>query len=294
MRILVSGASGLIGSALRRAFSARGYEITRLGRGKASGAQISWNPAQPLNPASVSGFDAVVHLAGESIAGRWTESKKREILESRVQGTRNLADAIAKSPVPPRVFIAASAIGFYGDRGEELLREDSRPGEGFLPQVCTAWEAAAEPAAAAGIRTVHTRFGIVLSRDGGALAKMLPPFRLGVGGRIGSGRQWMSWIAIEDLAAGILHLLENDSVTGPLNFVSPQPVRNEEFTRTLASVLHRPAIFPVPAFAVRLAFGQMGEELLLSSQKVEPSKLLASGYVFDNPDLAGALRKILA
>jgi len=294
VRILVSGSSGLIGTALLPALQSSGYEVVCLVRDTTSGkGQVAWNPAQPLAPESVSGFDAVVHLAGESIAGRWTEAKKRRIHESRVQGTRNLADALAAAPQPPQLLISASAIGYYGDRGEETLREDSASGDGFLPEVCREWEAAAEPAAKAGIRTVQMRFGVVLSRSGGALQKMLPPFRMGVGGNIGNGRQWMSWIDISDLVGAVQHVIKTDALRGPVNGVAPNPVRNAEFTKTLASVLSRPAIFPMPAFAARLVFGQMGDELLLASQRVEPAKLTASGYVFRQPDLRHALSAIL-
>src|SRR5580658_6655345 len=293
-KILVSGSSGLIGAALIPALKSSGYEITCLVRSAASGKeQIQWDPSHPLAPESVSGFDAVVHLAGESIVGRWTEAKKRRIRESRVKGTLRLAEALAQAPQRPRVFISASAIGYYGDRGEETLREDSSPGTGFLPEVCREWEAATEPAAKAGIRTVQVRFGLVLSRHGGALQKMLPPFRLGVGGNMGNGRQWWSWIDIDDLVGAVQHVIKTETLRGPVNLVGPNPVTNAEFTKTLASVLSRPAILPMPAFAARLVFGQMGDELLLASQRVEPAKLLAHGYVFQKPELRAALEDIL-
>jgi len=293
-KILVSGSSGLIGAALIPALKSSGYEITCLVRGTASSRdQIQWDPAQPLVPESVSGFDAVVHLAGESIVGRWTEGKKRRIRESRVKGTLRLAEALAKAPQRPRVLISASAIGYYGDRGEGTLREDSASGSGFLPEVCREWEDATELATKAGIRTVQMRFGLVLSRFGGALQKMLPPFRLGVGGNMGNGRQWWSWIDIDDLVGAVQHVIKTETLRGPVNVVGPSPVTNAEFTKTLASVLSRPAILPMPAFAARLVFGQMGDELLLASQRVEPAKLLASGYVFQKPDLRLALSAIL-
>ena len=293
-KILVSGASGLIGSALLPSLQSSAYEVTRLVRGAATGkGDVAWDPSRPVAPESVSGFDAVVHLAGESIVGRWTEAKKRRVRESRVQGTRNLAEALAAAPQPPRVFVSASAIGYYGDRGEETLREESSPGSGFLPEVCREWEAAAEPATKAGIRTAQLRFGVVLSASGGALQKMLPPFRMGVGGNIGSGRQWMSWIDIDDVVGAILHVIKNDSLRGPINVVGPNPVRNAEFTKTLASVLSRPAILPMPAFAARLVFGQMADELLLASQRVEPTNLSSTGYTFQNPELRSALEDIL-
>jgi len=293
-KILVSGSSGLIGAALLPALRTSGYEIARLVRGTTSdNERIAWDPARPLAPESVSGFDTVIHLAGESIVGRWTEAKKRRILESRVQGTRNLAGALAAAPQPPRLLISASAIGYYGDRGDETLREDSPSGSGFLPEVCREWEAAAEPAAKAGIRTVQMRFGLVLSPSGGALQKMLPPFRMGVGGNMGNGRQWWSWVDIDDLVGAIQHVIKTETLRGPVNVVAPSPARNAEFTKTLASVLSRPAIFPMPAFVARLVFGQMGDELLLASQRVEPAKLMASGYVFQKVDLRRTLSAIL-
>jgi uncharacterized protein (TIGR01777 family) len=292
-KVLVSGVSGPIGAALLPALQTQGYQITRLMRGAKSGKnQIAWDPEQPLRPQSVTGFDAVVHLAGESVVGRWTDGKKRRIRDSRVQGTRHLADALAEASRRPRVLITASAIGYYGDRGDEVLTEESAPGKSFLPDVCRAWEAAALPAEEAGIRTAQIRIGLVLSPVGGALQKMLTPFRLGLGGNMGAGRQWWSWIDVRDLARAILHIL-NNSLSGPVNLVAPAPVRNAEFTSILASVLHRPAIFPMPAFAARLAFGQMADELLLSSQKVEPAKLLAGGFTFRHGDLKGALGDIL-
>jgi len=292
-KVLVSGVSGTIGAALLPSLKERGYQITRLVRGVKSGeGQIVWDPAQPLRPQSVSGFEAVIHLAGESIVGRWTDAKKRRILDSRIQGTRHLAEALAEAPQRPKVLITASAIGYYGDRGEEVLTEDSPPGKGFLPEVCRQWEAAAQPAEEAGIRTAQMRIGIVLSPDGGALQKMLTPFRLGAGGNMGNGRQWWSWIDVQDLVGAIHHIL-NTNLAGPVNLVSPTPVTNAEFTKTLAAVLHRPAIFPMPAFAARLAFGQMGEELLLASQKVEPAKLTASRYPYHHSDLKRALEGIL-
>ena len=294
-KILVSGASGPIGKALLPALHERGYEAARLVRRPAVGAgQIQWHPKRPVNPDSVSGFDAVVHLAGESIVGRWTAAKKAAIRASRVLGTRHLAEALAKAPNPPRVLVAASAIGYYGDRGEELLREDSTPGQGFLAEVCQQWEAATTPAAQAGIRVVHLRIGMVLSPAGGALAAMLTPFRLGLGGRIGSGRQWWSWIDVGDLVAVIRYAIETESLRGPVNAVSPNPVSNSEFTRALAKVLARPAIFPLPSFAARLALGQMADELLLASQRVDPTRLLAGGFQFRYPDLAASLQANLA
>jgi uncharacterized protein (TIGR01777 family) len=271
-----------------------GCAVIRLVRGAATGAdQIVWNPTQPLAADSVSGFDAVIHLAGETIVGRWTEAKKRRILDSRRQGTGHLAEAVAKAAQRPRVFLSASAVGYYGNRGDEILREDSPSGGGFAAEICRQWEAAAQPAAAAGVRTVQMRLGVVMSGKGGALQKMLPPFRLGLGGRLGDGRQWWSWVSVDDVASAILHVLNHVELQGPVNTVAPQPVTNADFTKTLASVIQRPALFPMPAFAVRLVFGEMGEELFLASQRVEPAKLAASGYHFKHPELQKALEDIL-
>jgi uncharacterized protein (TIGR01777 family) len=294
-RVLVSGASGPIGSALLPSLSAAGYRVTRLVRGAShNDDQISWDPSQPLDAAKVSGFDGVVHLAGESIVGRWTEAKKARILESRQQGTKNLSEALARAPQRPRVFVSGSAIGFYGNRGDQILEESSNPGEGFLPQVCVAWEGATQAAQDAGIRTAHIRTGIVLTEEGGALPQMLTPFRLGVGGKIGDGRQWWSWIDIHDHIGAIHHILKTDLLSGAVNLVAPKPVTNAEFTKVLGSVLSRPTIFPMPAFAARLAFGQMGDELLLASQRVQPLKLVNSGYRFAYPELRGSLEDILS
>jgi uncharacterized protein len=292
-RILVSGVSGPVGKALLPELRKRGHVI-RLVRGRVTGNdQISWNPAQALPPQQVEGFDIVIHLAGETIVGRWNAAKKARIRDTRVQGTKTLVESLTKTAHPPRVFICASAIGYYGDRGDELLREESAPGSDFLAQVCREWETATQPATNAGIRTVNTRFGVILSRDGGALPKMLPPFRMGVGGRIGTGRQWMSWIHIADVVGAIEHALDNPSVSGAVNVVGPNPAMNAEFTRTLARALHRPAIFPMPSFAARLAFGEMGDALLLASQRVEAAKLTANGYRFQFEDLSAALAALL-
>ena len=263
-------------------------------RGAASGErQISWDPSKPLPPERVSGFDAVVHLAGESIVGRWTEAKKGRIRNSRISPTQHLVQSLTKAKDHPRVLITASAIGYYGDRGDEILRENSPPGEGFLAEVCREWEAASQPATQAGIRTVQMRTGLVLSPVGGALQKMLLPFRMGLGGNMGSGRQWWSWIDVQDWVGALHHILKSDLLQGPVNLVAPGPVTNAEFTKTLASVLSRSTIFPMPAFAARLAFGQMADELLLASQRVEPAKLISSGYTFQHSDLKTALQAIL-
>ena len=292
-KILVSGVSGPIGAALLPSLKALGYEITRLVRGPAMGKdQISWDPGKPIAPDAVSGFNAVVHLAGESIVGRWTDEKKRKIRESRVAGTSTLAQALAQAKEKPQVFVCSSAIGYYGDRGNEILNEQSAPGTGFLPDVCREWEAATQAAVRAGIRTVQIRTGVVLSPKGGALGKMLTPFKMGVGGKIGDGQQWMSWIDVEDMVGAIHHILES-KLQGPVNMVAPQPVTNSEFTKTLASVLSRPAIFPVPAFIVKLAFGEMGETVLLGSQRVEAAQLVSSGYSFRYSALRESLANIL-
>jgi uncharacterized protein len=293
-KALISGSSGLIGAALCASLTASRYEVTRLVRGRSSGnGQVSWDPDKPLAPDSVSGFDVVVHLAGESIVGRWTEAKKAAIRDSRVQRTNVLAKALTEAPRRPRVFVSASATGFYGDRGEEILHEESSSGAGFLSEVCREWEAASKPAADAGIRTAHPRFGVVLSTAGGALAKMLLPFRLGLGGNIGNGRQWWSWIALQDAVGAIRHILETEAMQGAVNLVSPNPVTNAQLTKTLAAVLTRPAIFPMPAFVARLVLGEMADELLLSSQRVEPAKLVACGFTFRQPNLRNALEALL-
>ena len=293
-RILLTGSSGLIGRALVPSLKTRGFEVVRLVRGPASGDdQIRWEPTRPPSPESISGFDAVIHLAGETVVGRWTNAKKTKIRDSRVTGTRNLAQAMATTAKRPRVLITASAIGYYGDRQEEVLNERSSSGTGFLAEVCREWEAANQPATDAGIRTVQVRTGMVLSADGGALQKMLPPFRMGLGGKLGSGRQWMSWIHIQDWVGALHHVLKNDLLQGPVNMVSPRPVTNAEFTDTLASVLSRAAIFPAPAFAAKLLFGQMAQEVLLSSQRVEPARLVTSGYPFQYSELREALEAVL-
>ncbi len=294
-RVLVSGSSGLIGMALVTALEAQDTQVVRLVRGRTkSTTEIAWDPMTSFSPAAVAGFDAVVHLAGESIVGRWTEKKKNAIRDSRVLGTRNLALALAQCEAPPRVLVCASAIGFYGNRGDEILGEKSSIGRGFLPEVCREWEDASRIAAEAGIRTVNVRTGMVLSAKGGALAKMLTPFRFGLGGRIGSGRQWWSWIHIVDAVGAIQHALATESLAGPVNLVAPNAVRNAEFTKVLASVLRRPAFFPVPEFAVRLAFSkQAAEELLLASQRVQPGKLGSSRYEFRFRELRAALESLM-
>lgn len=296
MKILISGSHGLVGTALIKSLEPEGHEIFRLVRHyPASPSEIEWSPDRySIALSLIEGFDAVVHLAGESIAeGRWTEEKKKRIRESRVKGTKLLSDALANLTDPPQTLVSASAIGYYGDRGEELLTEASAPGDDFLSQVCTEWEEATAHATSMGIRVVNARFGIILDKNGGALKKMLPPFRMGLGGRIGSGKQWMSWIALDDVVGALKFALTNDSLRGAANFVAPNPVRNAEFTKTLGKALSRPTIFPIPAFGVRLAFGEMADALLLSSQRVEPQTLQGSEYQFLYPQLEPALRHIL-
>jgi len=291
MKIVISGSSGLVGSALVFNLISDGHQVFRLVRSPEEDG-IVWDPKQPISDRkALEDFDAVIHLAGESIAeGRWTEQKKREIRESRVQSTRHLSEALASLNSPPKVFICASASGYYGDRGDEILREEFPPGTGFLPDVCKEWEAATQSAADKGIRVLNLRFGIILSQKGGALPKMLTPFKLGVGGKIGSGRQYWSWIDLDDVVGVVEHCISKDALQGPVNTSTPNPVTNAEFTKTLACVLKRPAIFPMPSFAARAAFGEMADALLLSSCRMEPAKLIASGYTFAYPDLESSLR----
>jgi uncharacterized protein (TIGR01777 family) len=295
MRVLVTGASGLVGSALVPFLAAKGHQVTRLVRGGHSGpGTVRWDPvAGTIDREALRGVEAAVHLAGESIIGRWTGTKKAAIRESRVEGTRRLCEALLALSPPPSTLVCASAVGFYGERGAELLHEDSSPGFGFLTGVCREWEGATDRAAERGMRVVNLRIGLVLSRQGGALAKMLLPFQLGMGGAVGSGQQYWSWIAIDDLLGAIHHALTLPALRGPVNAVTPTPVTNREFTRTLGRVLWRPTVVPVPAFAVRLLMGEMGRELLLASTRVEPRRLLATGYQFQFPELEGALRHVL-
>jgi len=296
MKILISGSHGLVGTALIKSLASEGHEILRLVRYAPSSVQeIEWSPDRySIALARLEGFDAVVHLAGESIAeGRWTDEKKKRIRESRVKGTRLLGDALANLSQPPKTFVSASAIGYYGDRGDEILTEASPPGKDFLSDVCVEWERATALASEKGIRVVNCRFGIILDANGGALKKMLPPFRMGVGGKIGSGQQWMSWIALDDVVRGIKFALANDSIRGPVNFVAPAPVTNARFTKTLGKVLSQPTLFPIPAFGVRLLFGEMADALLLSSQRVEPALLQTSNFLFQYSQLEAALRHVL-
>lgn len=295
--VCVSGASGLIGSTLVAFLTTGGHRVRRIVR-RASEEDpnlISWDAERgTLEAEKLEGTDAVVHLAGENIAaGRWTEARKAHILQSRVKGTLELAKALARRQRPPKVLVVASAMGYYGNRGDAVLDEDETPGTGFLADVARQWEAAAEPALERGIRVVHARFGIVLSPRGGALAKMLPLFRLGLGGRLGDGRQFWSWISLDDAIGAIHHAIITPSLAGPMNVVTPNPVRNAAFTQTLANVLGRPALFPVPAFALRLALGEMADEMLLASARVIPRRLFAAGYEFRHSTLDAALRHLL-
>jgi uncharacterized protein (TIGR01777 family) len=295
LTVAVSGATGLVGSGLVELLRARGHRARRLVRRDPRGDDIFWNPAEErIDADALAEADAVVHLAGENISeGRWNDAKKRRIRDSRVEGTALLANALASLPRPPRTFACASAIGYYGNRGDEIMDETSPPGDGFLAETCVAWEAAAEPARAAGIRVVNMRIGVVLAGEGGALPKIATPFKLGLGGPVGDGRQYMSWIAREDLLAALEFVLTHPTLAGPVNLVAPAPVTNREFALALGRVLGRPAVLPLPAVAVRLLFGEMGDELLLSSTRVQPRRLLNAGFEFQYPALEPALRHLL-
>lgn len=296
MRVLVSGSHGLIGSHLVAALVRAGHEVLRLVRSRQAGPhEVSWDPVSgTIDTKALEGIDAVVHLAGSNIAAhRWTRAIKREIRDSRIKGTRLLCHALADLETPPKTFISASAIGYYGDRGKTLVDEGSAAGSGFLPVVCRAWEAASDILKKSGIRVVLMRIGIVLSAEGGALSKMLPSFKLGVAGHIGNGKQFMSWICLDDVVGAFIYALEHEALEGPINVVAPEPVTNHQFSKTLGHVLHRPTIFPLPAFALRTALGEMADELLLSSTRVKPSKLMAAGYDYQYPQLTGALQHLL-
>ncbi len=292
-RIAISGASGLIGKALLSALNPDNYELMALVRQRSTAPvqQVLWNHGQKqIEAQKLENLDTLVHLAGESIAAlRWTSRKKKLIRDSRVNGTKFLCENLAKLKNPPRVLLCASAVGYYGNRGDEILSEESAPGSGFLSEVVQEWEAACRPAAEAGIRVVHMRFGMVLAAKGGALAQMLPIFRLGLGGIVGDGRQYMSWISLQDVVAGIGFLLDQPNVSGAMNFVSPHAVTNSEFTKTLGSVLKRPTIFPLPALMARLLMGEMAQELLLSSARAVPRKLIGLGFQFTYPSIGQAL-----
>jgi uncharacterized protein len=297
MRVLISGGTGMVGSALTDSFRSDGTVVNHLVRRKekSSPGDVTWNPTSAMvDVPAMEGYDAVVHLSGASVArGSWTKSRKLMLRNSRVDTTRVLVDALARLKQKPGVFLCASATGYYGSRGDELLTETSGNGSDLLGLLCRAWEAEASRAITDGIRTVITRFGIILSPTGGALSAMAAPFRLGLGGRLGSGKQWMSWIALQDVLAVIRAAIAEKSWNGPFNVVAPEPVRNADFTHVLASVLHRPAFFAVPSFALRIALGDMADALLLASQRVQPTKLQAAGYRFRQENLESALFDIL-
>jgi len=297
MIIAITGASGLVGKPLVASLEAEGHLVRQLVRREVQDAdrEVFWDPvAGHLDPEELNGVDAVVHLAGENVAGgRWSARRKKAILDSRVQGTRLLCETLAKLDHKPSMLCSASAIGFYGDRGDALLEETAPAGEGFLADLCQQWEQETGPASDAGIRVVNLRIGVVMSPQGGALSKMLLPFKLGLGGVIGSGQQFVSWIELGDLISAIRFVIENDSLHGPVNATAPEPVTNHELTKTLGQVLHRPTIFPMPGFAARLAFGEMADEMLLCSSHVLPRSLTEAGFSFDHPNLESALRHLL-
>jgi len=294
MDVLISGATGLIGSALIPELAAKGHTVRRLTRHPRQEGDIRWDIDAGTIDGDISGIDAVVHLAGESIAeGRWTEEKKRRILGSRQKGTRLLAEEIAGLDEPPSVMVSVSATGYYGDRGNELLTEESQSGDLFLSEVCREWESAADPAREAGVRVVHPRFGIVLTTEGGALGATLPIFKLGGGGKVGAGRQYWSWVSFYDVIGAILYLMDTEDISGPVNVVTPDPPTNAEYTMVLGKVLNRPTFFTVPAPAARVMLGGIADELLLASARVEPVRLQEAGYSFRHPELEGALRHLL-
>jgi uncharacterized protein len=295
MKIAIAGAGGLVGSALIPSLTGDGATIVRLVRSAPKSGEIEWHPNQDQAPVqSLEGFDVIVNLAGENIAGgRWTDEQKRKIRDSRVSGTHLLSEAIARMSIKPSAFICASATGIYGDRDDETLDEQSESGGGFLAGVCREWEKACEPAIKAGVRVVNLRLGPVLARDGGMLAKLLTPFKMGMGGKVGSGKQFISWVALDDVVGAIKLAINDQTIRGPLNIVSPNPVTNEEFTRTLGHVLNRPTALAMPAFAARLAFGEMADEMLLASQKVLPKKLMSVGFEFKYPELEAAMRRYI-
>jgi uncharacterized protein (TIGR01777 family) len=298
MKVLISGSTGLIGSALISALATAGHDVVRLVRSapRADGLAVHWDPeSERIDTVGLEGMDAVVHLAGENIgAGRWSRDRKARIFDSRVKGTRLLCESLANLNHPPQVLVCASAIGYYGSRGTEVMNEGSASGTGFLADVCREWEIATEFVGQTEIRVVNLRMGIVLSLAGGPLEKMLPPFKMGVGGILGNGRQYMSWITLDDAVGAIQHTLVTDSLQGPVNNVAPYPVTNREFTKALGRVLRRPTLFPLPSFGLRIMFGrEMANELFLSSTRVEPTRLLETGYAFQYPGLEDALRHVL-
>jgi uncharacterized protein len=298
MTILLSGASGMLGTAIGSTLKQQKIRLLTLVRREASGPnELRWNPAGKgiHEPERLEGLDAAVHLSGANVAlRRWTAEYKREMTESRVATTRLLSESLARLKQPPRVLMTASAVGFYGNRGDEILDEDSMAGQGYFPELCAAWEAAARPAEEAGIRVVHLRFSTVVGRDGGAMARLAPLFRLGLGGRLGNGRQWMSWVSEADAVSAALFALRTPGISGPVNVTAPEPVTNATFTRKLGRAVHRPALLPAPAFALRLVFGAMADEALLASTRAMPKRLLQAGFVFAHPNLREAFAAALA
>lgn len=298
MKILISGSSGLIGSVLVKSLTHQGHEIYRLVRSQSDEGPnaIYWNPLhKEINSKYLEGFDTIIHLAGENIAGRrWTEKRKQLIRDSRVLGTRFLCQQLTALKKPPQTLLCASATGYYGDRGDQILDESSTVGAGFLASLCEEWERATEPTEKKGIRVVHLRFGVILSPKGGALKSMLLPFRLGLGGVVGDGQQYMSWIALDDVVSAISHIMKQEDLKGPINLTTPNPVTNETFTKTLGKILKRPTLLPFPAGIARLALGEMAQELLLTSTRVLPKKLYASGYQFQFSNLEKTLKALLS
>ena len=297
MDVVVTGASGLIGTALKGALEKAGHRMVPMVRGDASGDAVHWDPDRgEIDSGALEGVGAVVHLAGEGIGNkRWNAEHKARVKDSRIRGTSLLAQTLAKRDKPPKVLVSGSAVGYYGDRGDEVLTETSRPGNDFLAEVCTAWEAATAAAKEAGVRVAHIRTGIVLSGRGGALPKMLLPFKFGLGGKLGSGRQWVSWIALGDEVGAIVHLVNDETLSGPFNLTAPNPVTNADLTKAIGQALHRPTLLPAPAFALKAVLGpEMADELLLVSQRALPTRLLDTGFTFQHPELAEALRVALA
>lgn len=294
MRVGITGSTGLIGRHLTQSLTSDGHQAVPIVRDQAAG-DLYWSPARvEMEVAAFEGLDAVVHLAGEPIGKRWTAAQKQRIRHSRVTGTRLLADGLASLDDPPAVLVSTSAVGYYGDRGEEVLTEQSQPGEGFLAEVCIDWEAAADPARDAGIRVVHPRNGIVIAREGPLMDKIELPFRLGLGGRVGSGQQWYGWIALSDHLRALRFLVDTPALSGPVNLVAPEPVRNAELTRALGEVLHRPTVLPIPGFGLRVLYGEMGVTLATWSQRVVPERLLEHGFEFEHTDIRSALEAVLA
>lgn len=295
-KVLISGASGLLGSAYSDYLSKKGHDVFKLVRREpASDKELFWNPMKSeLDLKNIEGFDSIINFSGKNIGlGRWTIKNKKVIYESRILSTTLLSESIAKLDNPPESFLSSSAVGYYGDTGSEFINEGAEPGEGFLSDLCVNWEKATMPAVRAGVKVIQLRSGVVLSAEGGALAKMLTPFRLGLGGRLGSGRQYFSWIMIDDHLRALYHLMTSDNIQSPVNVVSPEPVKNSEFTKILAKVLKRPAIFPVPAFVLKTLLGQVADEILLSSSRAIPQLLMGSGFEFKYPALEDALKKCL-